>query len=220
MSTEPSDTTPVQAVAAVAVRNGRVLLIRSRKHGIALPAGKVQPGESHEAALRREVREETGLEVVRVLRFLCTETETAYHCHHYEVEVADGEPVAGTDAEAAWWGTAAEAAQSAFPLVRELVTIALDRVTRRQGIAAEAHDESPVQSPKELDELLRLRAELSYADWKAHLRFKRERVMREGQRKWGVPAVEALFWSGMLPAAEAVPDDETDALVTLGVRRG
>ena len=42
---------------------------------------------------------------------------------HNGALVADGEPVAGDDAEAAWWGTAAEAAQSAFPLVRELVAI-------------------------------------------------------------------------------------------------
>lgn len=121
---------PVQAVAAVAVRDGKVLLIRSAKHGVALPAGKVHPGESHEAALRREVREETGLAVTRVVRFLCTETEAAYHCHHYEVEVRGGEPVAGDDAEAAWWGTAEDAAGSAFPMVRELVAVAMNRYAR------------------------------------------------------------------------------------------
>lgn len=130
MSNETQE--PVQAVAAVAVRGGRVLLVRSAKHGVALPAGKVQPGESHEAALRREVREETGLEVTRVLRFLGTEPKPAYDCHHYEVEVGDGELVAGDDAEAAWWGTAAEAAQSGFQMVREVVAVVLDRHAREK----------------------------------------------------------------------------------------
>lgn len=71
---------------------------------------------------------------------------------------------------------------------------------------ATPHDEIPVGSAQELDELARLRAELSYADWKAHPRFKKERVLREAQRKWGVPERETLFWSGLLPAS-----DDTDA---------
>jgi hypothetical protein len=69
------------------------------------------------------------------------------------------------------------------------------------------YDESRVESAQELDELVRLRAELSYADWKAHPRFKKERVLREAQRKWGVPAVEALFWSGLIPANDVLSAD-------------
>ena len=63
-----------------------------------------------------------------------------------------------------------------------------------------AHSETPVDSAQELDELTRLRVELSYADWKAHPRHRTERVMRDAQRRWGVPEREALFWSGLLPA--------------------
>ncbi|MDB4930876.1 MAG: hypothetical protein JWM10_3360 [Myxococcaceae bacterium] len=73
------------------------------------------------------------------------------------------------------------------------------------------YDERRVESSQELDELVRLRAELSYADWKAHPRFKKERVLREAQRKWGVPAVEALFWSGLLPANDVLPDAANEA---------
>jgi hypothetical protein len=69
------------------------------------------------------------------------------------------------------------------------------------------YDERGVESSQELDELVRLRAELSYADWKAHPRFKKERVLREAQRRWGVPAVEALFWSGLIPANDVLPDE-------------
>ncbi len=64
-----------------------------------------------------------------------------------------------------------------------------------------AHSEAPIASAQELDELTRLRMELSYADWQAHPRHRTERVMREAQRQWGVPDREALFWSGLLPAA-------------------
>lgn len=76
-----------------------------------------------------------------------------------------------------------------------------------RGLQGSMYDESRVESAQELDELVRLRAELSYADWKAHPRFKKERVLREAQRKWGVPAVEALFWSGLIPANDVVPAD-------------
>ena len=69
------------------------------------------------------------------------------------------------------------------------------------------YDERRVESSQELDELVRLRAELSYADWKAHPRFKKERVLREAQRKWGGPAVEALFWSGLMAANDVLPED-------------
>jgi len=76
-----------------------------------------------------------------------------------------------------------------------------------RGLQGSMYDESRVESAQELDELVRLRAELSYADWKAHPRFKKERVLREAQRKWGVPAVEALFWSGLIPANDVLPAD-------------
>ena len=40
-----------------------------------------------------------------------------------------------------------------------------------------AYDEAPVESGLELSELVRLRAELSWADWKAHPRFNKDRVL-------------------------------------------
>ena len=81
---------------------------------------------------------------------------------------------------------------------------------------ATPHDEIPVGSAQELDELARLRAGLSYADWKAHPRFKKERVLREAQRKWGVPERETLFWSGLLPSG----DDTRDTATTCAPARG
>jgi ADP-ribose pyrophosphatase YjhB (NUDIX family) len=58
---------PVLAVAGVVVDAGRVLLIRRAKAPDAgewsIPGGAVELGESLDAALRREIQEETGLEI-------------------------------------------------------------------------------------------------------------------------------------------------------------
>lgn len=95
----------VEVVAAVIVRDTKVLLVRSKKHGACVtPGGRVEPGETHEAALVREVQEETGLTVTSVGKRLGTEQRGVFAVHFYCAEVAPGEPVAGDDAADAWWG--------------------------------------------------------------------------------------------------------------------
>ncbi len=79
----------VRVVAAVVGRGGRILVARRREGGERggqweFPGGKVEPGESEPAALRREIREELGCEV-EVGRLLVR------HRHRYpdlEVELA------------------------------------------------------------------------------------------------------------------------------------
>ncbi len=70
------------------------------------------------------------------------------------------------------------------------------------------YDERPIEGALELEELVRLRAELSWADWKAHPRFKKDRLIREAQRRLGVvgdaPAVPAAA------PANDVHDDPAD----------
>lgn len=56
---------PVPAVSAAVVRDGRILMVR-RRHAphagkLALPGGKVEPGECLERAAVRELYEETGV---------------------------------------------------------------------------------------------------------------------------------------------------------------
>jgi 8-oxo-dGTP diphosphatase len=107
------------------IRSGdRVLLVQRARPPFqgywGLPGGGVELGETVEAALRREVREETGLDVA-ITRFLGyldgidydEQGRVRYHyvILHMEAEVTGGELKAGDDAAAARWMTAAEALQ-------------------------------------------------------------------------------------------------------------
>ncbi len=61
---------PLQVVAAVIERNGRILIGQrkrdARKHALKweFPGGKVEPGETAEAALTRELREELEIDAI------------------------------------------------------------------------------------------------------------------------------------------------------------
>jgi 8-oxo-dGTP diphosphatase len=95
---------PQVGMGILVMRRGRVLLGRRRgSHGAgyyAAPGGHLEFGESFEAAARREVREETGLEIT-ALRLLSVGNylfERADGLRHYVdvdfvCEAPDGEPV-------------------------------------------------------------------------------------------------------------------------------
>ena len=51
------------SVKAVVIHDGCVLLLLNERGEWDLPGGRPDPGEDHRAALKREVREEAGLEV-------------------------------------------------------------------------------------------------------------------------------------------------------------
>lgn len=118
MTEHPFDGGVRIAVGAILRDAGRVLLVRRANppsRGLwAVPGGRVEPGETLEAAVRREVAEETGL-TVRVDRFLgvAERDDPAAGVRWIIVEFAvstgstDQPPVAGDDAaEAAWFDEA------------------------------------------------------------------------------------------------------------------
>ena len=103
-------------MGAVCVRDGRLLVVR-RGRGVgagrwSLPGGRVEPGETLAAAVRRELREETGLEVE--VGELVGIAERISEAAHYVIldfwAVARGTAVADDDAAAVAWVDDAELA--------------------------------------------------------------------------------------------------------------
>jgi 8-oxo-dGTP diphosphatase len=109
---------PVVAVGAVVVQDGRALLVR-RAHGPrqgewSLPGGRVELGETLVEAVRREIREDTGLDVtvgaiVDVFdRIDRTGDGVQYHfvIVDFRCTCVGGTLCAGDDADAVAWVTA------------------------------------------------------------------------------------------------------------------
>lgn len=94
----------VGGVSGLVVRDGKVLLIRRGKEPYldhwSLPGGGVEPGESLRDAVKREMREETGLEVS--VGLVAGYREGFEPEHHvviaFHVDVIGGELCAGDDA--------------------------------------------------------------------------------------------------------------------------
>jgi 8-oxo-dGTP diphosphatase len=111
---------PMMGVGAVVVREGRVLLVRRGNEPLkgqwSLPGGGLELGESLEAGLIREVREETGLtvEIVELVELLDRIHRDAGRVrYHYVIadylcRVTGGELQAASDADAVRWVERAE----------------------------------------------------------------------------------------------------------------
>lgn len=100
---------PLAVVAAAIVRDGLVLAARRRapELGWEFPGGKVEAGEDQPSGLRRECREELGVEI-RAVRALGTSANGHIHITLWLAELVDGEPAAGPDHDAVAWLSAAQ----------------------------------------------------------------------------------------------------------------
>jgi 8-oxo-dGTP pyrophosphatase MutT (NUDIX family) len=82
----------LEKITAFVTREGpaglELLVFRHPHAGIQLPAGTVDEGETHEQAVLREVREETGLENVRVVRYIGTRRELPPGATHVVLHAA------------------------------------------------------------------------------------------------------------------------------------
>jgi ADP-ribose pyrophosphatase YjhB (NUDIX family) len=112
---------PIVTVGAIIERpDGKILLVRTHKwrNKLGVPGGKIEYGETQEAALAREILEETGL-VIYDVRFVVVQESLDslefyrpshmvllnYACH---VDATD-ELVLNDEAEAFFWATPNEA---------------------------------------------------------------------------------------------------------------
>jgi 8-oxo-dGTP diphosphatase len=103
---------PIPAVGALIIHNGQILLIQRAHPPLAgewsLPGGRIEFGESIIAALKREVREETGLDIEP--RELACVLDRIGPDHHYVLidylcDITGGELRAGSDARAVRWAS-------------------------------------------------------------------------------------------------------------------
>ena len=117
---------PRVAVVLFLADGGRTLLVKRKvapeKGRWALAAGFVELGEPPETAAVREMREETGLEVVieRMLDLSFNEADKVIVII-YQARVVGGVLAAGDDAEEARWFTAGELPELAFESTRSTV---------------------------------------------------------------------------------------------------
>ena len=98
----------IRVVAAAIVADGRLLAAlrgpgMTRPGWFELPGGKVEPGESDEAALVREIREELGCEVA-VEAALGDSVDGPVHLFAYRCRLVAGRPRAIEHSEVRWVG--------------------------------------------------------------------------------------------------------------------
>lgn len=94
-----------RAARAIVIRNDELLVIDRDKFGkqyLTLPGGRIEMGEQPEEAIRRELREETGLEIGACRLVFVEEAGDPYGTQHiFLCEYINGEPKLSESSEEA-----------------------------------------------------------------------------------------------------------------------
>ncbi len=129
----PFPTVPLTVDTIIRLGDGRIVLIerRDEPHGVAIPGGFVEPGESAPTAAIREAMEETGLEIslVEVLHVYSNPGRDPRGPCASVAYIADAEgqtPKSGDDAKAIVLVTPADAL--VLPLVFDHKSIMVDYI--------------------------------------------------------------------------------------------
>jgi 8-oxo-dGTP diphosphatase len=135
---------PVVGVGAVVVDGDRVLMVRRANEPLkgewSLPGGAVEVGETLEAAVAREIREETGLDIrvgpiVEVLERIRLDAAGRAQYHYVLVDYlchpAGGTLASASDAEAVMWASLDEltgygVAEPTIAVIRKAFALARD----------------------------------------------------------------------------------------------
>ena len=111
----------VSVAAMVHNDEGKILLVNSPWRGWENPGGLIEPGETFEAALRREIREEAGVEV-EIERFvgICKNVEKNIVNIDFICRYVSGELTVSEESTEVIWATPEQAMEMiTFPLTKK-----------------------------------------------------------------------------------------------------
>ena len=140
--TEPRNPLPRKTIGVAVIWNdaGEILIDRRKQEGLLgglweFPGGKVEPGETIEACIQREIREELGIEISVGDRLIVVEhTYSHFHVslnvHHCQYVSGDPQPI---ECDEVRWVSLADIDQFPFPKANVQIITALRSLPPRDG---------------------------------------------------------------------------------------
>jgi len=131
----------VSAAAMVTNDKGEILLVKSPWRGWEYPGGLLEPGETFQQALRREVREEAGVEI-EITGFvgICKNVEMNIVNIDFTARYVSGELTPSEESTEVIWATPEQAMELiTFPLTKKRLTnmLSCDREVHLFGFRRE-----------------------------------------------------------------------------------